>query len=103
MALDFGVLQPAQPVSAFFKGQEDVARNALAQEKLAQDREVNALRRQQLMGQIGEQEQARRRQARTEKTGVFRERLLRASTPDAAREVEDAIRRPRRRPAALAI
>jgi hypothetical protein len=94
MALNFGAFQTAQPVTAFFKGQEDVARDVaeqenrmLAREKLAQEREVNALRRQQLMGEIEQQQQTQRKQARVEKTGAFRDRLLRAATPEAAREV----------------
>jgi len=65
MALNFGVLQTANPVNAFFQGQQDVAQNVmaqqnamLAQQKAAQDQEMNALRRQQLTGQIAEQERA---------------------------------------------
>jgi hypothetical protein len=94
MALNFGSFQTAQPVTAFFKGQEDVARDALAQEnrmlareKLSQEREVNALRRQQLMGEMQQQQQTQRKQARVEKTGLFRDRLLRAADSNAAREV----------------
>jgi len=87
MALDFGILQTANPVNAFFKGQQDVAQNALAQEKAAQEREVNALRRQQLAGQIQAQEDVRRKQTVAEKTGMFREQLLQAPTPDAVREL----------------
>jgi hypothetical protein len=94
MALDFGVLQAAQPVTAFFKGQQDVAQNALAQQKMAQEQETNALRRQESMlgmentrVQLAAREEDRQRRARGEKTAAFRERLLRAPTPEAAREV----------------
>jgi hypothetical protein len=48
---------------------------------------MNALRRQQLTGQIQAQEDTRRRQTVAEKTGMFRERLLRARTPDDARRL----------------
>ena len=87
MALNFGVLQTASPVSAFYQGQQDVTRNALAQEQAAQEREMNALRRQQLTGQIAGQEETRRQQTRAQKAGLFRDRLLRAATPEAAREI----------------
>jgi len=90
MALDFNLLRPASgpnPVSAFYQGQQDVARNALAQEEAAQARELNALRRQQVTGQIQAQEDVRRKQTVAEKTGMFRERLLRAPNAQAAREL----------------
>lgn len=101
MALNFGVLQTATPVSAFFKGQEDVAQNVLAQQKAAQEQETNALRRQQMQvemegARLGQErtralmaatEEDRARARRLERTGTFRERLLRAATPEAAREI----------------
>jgi hypothetical protein len=94
MALNFGVLQTTNPVNAFFQGQQDVAQNAmaqqnamLAQQKAAQEQEMNALRRQQLTGQIAEQERAVKSQNVAQKTGMFRDRFLRAATPQAAREV----------------
>lgn len=101
MALNFGVLQTATPVSAFFKGQEDVAQNVLAQQKAAQEQETNALRRQQMQiemegARLGQErtralmaatEEDRARARRLERTGMYRERLLRAPTPEAAREV----------------
>jgi hypothetical protein len=97
MALDFNLLRPAggsNPVNAFFQGQqatmdrEAAQQNALlAREKMAQDQELNALRRQQLTGQIQTQEETRTRNKAAEKTGMFRERLLRAPTPAAAREL----------------
>jgi hypothetical protein len=90
MALDFNLLRPAggsNPVNAFLQGQQDVARNALAQEEATQNRDLNALRRQQVTGQIQAQEDVRRKQTVAEKTAMFRERLLRAPDPNSAREV----------------
>lgn len=101
MALNFGVLQTATPVSAFFKGQEDVAQNALAQQKMAQEQEMNALRRQQMQvemegarlgqertrGLMAAAEEDRARARRVERANMFRERLLRARNPEAARNV----------------
>lgn len=94
MALDLGVLQGIDPVSAFYKGQEDVAQNALARQQAAQTQEVNALRRQE--AELGlqrsrnllasEQEQAINAK-RAEKTAMFRDRLLRARTPADARTI----------------
>lgn len=104
MALDFNLLRPASgsnPVNAFFQGQQDVMRNALAQEQAAQAREqaaqareANALRRQQTelgmqqtRAQMANVEEDRARARRVERTAMFRERLLRAPTPEAAREI----------------
>lgn len=90
MALDFNLLRPASgpnPVNAFFQGQQDVARNALAQEEATQNRDLNALRRQQVTGQIQAQEDTRRKQTVTDKTAMFRDRLLRARDPNSAREL----------------
>lgn len=90
MALDFNLLRPTtgpNPVNAFFQGQQDVARNALAQEEATQTRDLNALRRQQVTGQIQAQEDVRRKQTVAEKTAMFRERLLRARDPNSAREL----------------
>ena len=94
MALDFGVLQGVNPVSAFYKGQEDVAQNALARQQAAQTQELNALRRQET--ELGlqrtrnllasEQEQSVNAK-RAEKTAMFRDRLLRARTPADARTI----------------
>jgi len=69
------------------QGQEQQQANALAQQKMGQEQEMNALRVQQLRGAIGEQETGRKKQAQLEKTSMFRERLLRAPTPEAAREI----------------
>ena len=97
MALDFNLLRPAggpNPVNAFLQGQqgamdrEAAQQNALlAREKMAQEQELNVLRRQQLTGQIQTQEETRVKNRAAEKTGIFRERLLRAPTPAAAREL----------------
>ena len=90
MALDFNLLRPAggsNPVNAFLQGQQDAARTALAQEEATQNRDLNALRRQQVTGQIQAQEDVRRKQTVAEKTAMFRERLLRARDPNSAREV----------------
>lgn len=94
MALNFGVLQTANPVNAFFQGQQDVAQNAMAQQKMAQEQEMNALRRQQAQlgiqqtrAEMASAEESRRKQSQLQKAGLFRERLLRASTPEAAREI----------------
>ena len=87
MAVNFNALQMANPAAAFFQGQQDVAQNALMQEKAAMEREQNALRRRQLAGQIAGQEEDRARVRRVERTALFRDRLLRAPTPEAAREI----------------
>jgi hypothetical protein len=94
MALNFGVLQTANPVNAFFQGQQDVAQNVMAQQKMAQEQEMNALRRQQTQlgiqqtrAEMASAEESRRKQSQLQKAGLFRERLLRASTPAAAREI----------------
>jgi hypothetical protein len=90
MALDFNLLRPAggsNPVNAFFQGQQATMDRDLAQQKAAQDQEMNALRRQQLTGQIQTQEETRVKNRAAEKTGMFRERLLRARTPADARNI----------------
>jgi hypothetical protein len=97
MALDFNLLRPTggpNPVNAFLQGQqgamdrETAQQNAmLAQQKAAQDQEINALRRQQLTGQIQTQEETRTRNKAAEKTAMFRDRLLRARTPADARSL----------------
>jgi hypothetical protein len=90
MALDFNLLRPAggsNPVNAFFQGQQATMDRELAQQKAVQDQEMNALRRQQLTGQIAEQERTVRSQNVAQKTGMFRERLLRARDPNSVREL----------------
>lgn len=90
MALDFNLLRPAggsNPVNAFLQGQQDAFKRDAAQQEMAQASEMNALRRQQLTGQIQTQEETRARNRAAEKTGMFRERLLRAPNAAAAREL----------------
>lgn len=90
MALDFNLLRPTggpNPVNAFLQGQQGAMDRELAQQKMAQDQEMNALRRQQLTGQIQTQEETRVKNRAAEKTGMFRERLLRARTPEDARRL----------------
>lgn len=97
MAVNFNLLAregPANLYEGFMAGQQAAAQNTLAQQKMAQEQEMNALRRQQ--AQLGMQqartemagaEEDRARKRRAERVGLFRERLLRAATPEAAREI----------------
>jgi hypothetical protein len=90
MALDFNLLRPTggpNPVNSFLQGQQDAFKREAAQQEMAQSSEMNALRRQQLTGQIQAQEDTRRKQTVAEKTGMFRERLLRARDPNSVREL----------------
>lgn len=90
MALDFNLLRPTggpNPVNSFLQGQQDAFKREAAQQEMAQASEMNALRRQQLTGQIQAQEDTRRKQTVAEKTGMFRERLLRARDPNSVREL----------------
>lgn len=90
MALDFNLLRPAggsNPVNAFLQGQQDALKREAAQQEMAQASEMNALRRQQLTGQIQTQEETRTRNKAAEKTAMFRDRLLRARTPADARSL----------------
>jgi hypothetical protein len=90
MALDFNLLRPTggpNPVNSFLQGQQDAFKREAAQQEMAQSSEMNALRRQQLTGQIQAQEDTRRRQTVAEKTSMFREQLLQAPNPDAVREL----------------
>jgi hypothetical protein len=84
--LNFNALTPAGP-RGFMQGFEQGQGNALIQQKAAQEQEMNALRMQQTRGMIGQQQEDRQKRLRVEKTGAFRERLLRAPTPEAAREI----------------
>ncbi len=97
MAVNFNLLRqtgPANFYEGFTQGQEEQRTNALTQQKMAQEQDMNALRRQQAelqmqqtRGTIQDQESARRSQAVAQKTSMFRDRLLRAPTPEAAREL----------------
>lgn len=90
MPVNFNLLRQAGPANfaeGLMQGQEEQRLNAMAQQKMAQEQEMNALRRQQVTGQIQAQEDVRRKQTVAEKTGMFRERLLRAPNAAAAREL----------------
>jgi hypothetical protein len=94
MALDFSVLQNVNPVAAFYKGQEDVAQNRLAQQKMVQDQETNALRHQEAelslqrtRGLMQRDEETQKRTLVNDKVAGFRERMLRARTPEDARQI----------------
>jgi hypothetical protein len=90
MPVNFNLLRQAGPANFYeglMQGQEEVRANAMAQQKAAQDQEMNALRMQQVRGAIGQQEREVKSQAVAQKTGMFRERLLRARTPDDARRL----------------
>jgi hypothetical protein len=78
---------PANFAEGLMQGQEQQRVNALAQQKAAQEQELNALRMQQVRGAIGQQEREVKAQTAAQKTGMFRERLLRARDPDAVREL----------------
>jgi hypothetical protein len=90
MAVNFNLLRQAGPANFYeglVQGQEEQRANALAQQKMAQEQEFNALRMQQTRGAISEQERKVKAQAAAQKTGMFRERLLRASDPNTVREL----------------
>jgi hypothetical protein len=90
MPVNFNLLQqtgPANFYEGFTQGQQERRVNAMTQQKMAQEQEMNALRRQQLTGQIQQQEDVRRKQTVADKTAMFRERLLRARDPNSVREL----------------
>ena len=90
MPINFNLLRQTGPANFYeglMQGQEEVRANAMAQQKAMQDQEMNALRMQQVRGAIGQQEREVKSQAAAQKTGMFRERLLRARTPDDARNI----------------
>lgn len=90
MPVNFNLLAPSGPqnlYAGFAQGQEAAAQNALVQEKAAQEREMNALRRRQITGQIEGAEEDRAKARRAERVSMYRDRILRAPTPEAAREV----------------
>jgi hypothetical protein len=74
-------------MQGFEQGQEEQRVNAMAQQKMAQEQEMNALRMQQVRGTIGQQEREVKSQAAAQKTAMFRDRLLRARNPDSVREL----------------
>ena len=111
MPVNFNALAregPANFYEGLVSGQQAAAQNMLAQQKMAQDQETNALNRQKAqiemesarLGQetarLGQERtrglmtaetEERARARRVERAGMFRERLLRAGTPEAAREI----------------
>jgi hypothetical protein len=90
MPINFNLLRQAGPANfyeGFAQGQEEQRVNAMAQQKAAQDQEMNALRMQQVRGAIGQQEREVKSQAVAQKTAMFRVRLLRARDPNSVREL----------------
>jgi hypothetical protein len=90
MAVDYNILRPDGPTNlyaGFATGQQVAAQNALAQQKLAQERDLMSMRRQEFQANLEASQAERRRKAQVEKTAMFRERVLRAPTPQAAREL----------------
>lgn len=90
MPVNFNLLRQAGPANFYeglMQGQEEVRANAMAQQKAAQDQEMNALRMQQVRGAIGQQEREVKSQAVAQKTGMFRERMSRARDPNSVREL----------------
>lgn len=90
MAVNFNLLAREGPTNlyeGFAAGQQAAAQNALAQQKMAQERELGALRHQEFQAKLESAQAERKRKAVADKTAMFRERLLRASTPQAAREL----------------
>lgn len=111
MPVNFNALAregPANFYEGLVSGQQAAEQNMLAQQKRAQDQETNALNRQKMqldmetarLGQetarLGQERtrglmtaetEDRARARRVERAGMFRERLLRAGTPEAAREI----------------
>jgi hypothetical protein len=90
MAVNFNLLKQAGPANFYeglVQGQEEQRVNALAQQKMAQDQEINALRVQQVRGEIGQQERKVKAETAAQKTAMFRERLLRAANPNSVREL----------------
>jgi hypothetical protein len=90
MALNFNLLAQEGPKNlyeGFEQGRQAVAQNALAQQKLAQEGEMMSMRRQEFQSNLESSQAERRRKATVEKTVMFRDRILRAPTPQAAREL----------------
>ena len=90
MAVNFNLLKQAGPANFYeglVQGQEQQRVNALTQQKMAQDQEMNALRVQQVRGEIGQQERKVKAETTARKTAMFRDRLLRASNPNSVREL----------------
>jgi hypothetical protein len=97
MAVDFGLLNtqlPEQIATSFSRGYEGAQQNQLARQKMAQEQETNALRRQEAelglqrtRGLMQQEEEAQKNARLNQKISGFRERILRARTPDDARKI----------------
>ena len=90
MPVNFNLLSQAGPTNFYeglVQGQEQQRVNALTQQKMAQEQEMNALRMQQTRGAISQQERDVKARAVAEKTAMFRDRLLRARDPNSVREL----------------
>lgn len=90
MAVNYNILRPEGPTNlyeGFAAGQQAAAQNALAQQKMAQERDLMSMRRQEFQANLESSQAERRRKAVAEKTAMFRDRVLRAPTPQAAREL----------------
>lgn len=90
MAVNFNLLAREGPTNlyeGFERGQQAAAQNALAQQKMAQERELGALRRAELVGNIRAQEEKRAQDTRVLRANQFKDQLLRAPTAEAMREI----------------
>jgi hypothetical protein len=90
MAVNYNILAregPANLYEGFVAGQQAAAQNALAQQKMAQERDLMSMRRQEFQANLESTQADRKRKAQVEKTAMFRDRLLRAPTPQAARDL----------------
>lgn len=97
MAVNFNLLAQDGPQNfyqGFTQGQDEATKNSLLKQKMAQDQEMNALKRQESMLGMDRTRQVmagadedRARARRVEKAGMFRERLLRAPNSQAARAI----------------
>jgi hypothetical protein len=90
MAVNYNILAregPANLYEGFVAGQQAAAQNALAQQKMAQERDLMSMRRQEFQANLESSQADRRRKAVAEKTALFRDRVLRAPTPQAARDL----------------
>lgn len=90
MAVNFNLLAREGPTNlyeGFVQGQQAAAQNTLAQQKMAQERELGALRRAELVGNIRAQEEKRTQDARVLRANQFKDQLLRAPTAEAMREI----------------
>jgi len=104
MPVNFNALAregPANFLEGLASGEQAATQNMLVQQKMAQDQETNALNRQKAQiemetARLGQErtraamtatDEDRARARRVERAGMFRERLQRATTPDAVRKI----------------